>query len=87
MSVNIWSSTADGKADGNGGEAVLMDGKVVGSVSSIVYSPTIDKVLAFAFIKPEAAKDGQALEVIIMNEPRKAVVKHEPVYDPASELP
>ena len=47
---------ADGKADGNGGEAVLMDGKVVGSVSSIVYSPTVDKVLAFAFIKPGGGK-------------------------------
>ena len=78
---------ADGKSDGNGGEAVLMDGKTVGSVSSIVHSPTFDKVLAFAFIKPEAANEGQELEVVIMNHPRKAVVRDAPLYDPMSELP
>ena len=78
---------ADGVSDGNGGEAVLMNGKTVGSVSSIVYSPTVDKVLAFAFIKPEAARHGQELDVLIMNQPRKAMVSGDPVYDPNSELP
>ena len=78
---------SNGESDGNGGEAVLMNGKTVGSVSSIVYSPTVDKVLAFAYVKPEAAEMGQALEVVIMNEPRPAIVRGEPVYDPMSELP
>lgn len=76
-----------GVSDGNGGEAVLMDGSAVGSVSSIVYSPTVDKVLAFAYLRPEAAKAGQALQVVIMNEPRAAVVRDQPAYDPNSELP
>ena len=44
-------------------------------------------VLAFAFVKPEAANDGQELEVVIMNQPRKAMVRDEPLYDPMSELP
>ncbi len=77
----------DGKADGNGGEAVLMAGKAVGSISSIVYSPTLDKGLAFAYVSPEAARAGQRLEVMIMNKPRPAVVRDQPAYDPASELP
>ena len=45
----------DGAVDGHGGEAVLMDGAVVGSTSSVAYGHSVGKILAFAYIKPEAA--------------------------------
>jgi dimethylglycine dehydrogenase len=77
----------DGVADGHGGEAVRMDGKVVGSTASVAYGHTVGKILAFAYVKPEAAVPGTALEVVIMGAPRAARVLGEPAYDPQSILP
>jgi dimethylglycine dehydrogenase len=46
----------DGIWDGNGGEAVRLDGKVVGSTASVAYCHTPQKILAFAYLKPHAAR-------------------------------
>ena len=78
---------ADGVCDGYGGEAVLCDGEVVGSTSSITYGHSIGKVLAFAYVKPHAADPGTELEVVVMNTPRRAIVLGEAAYDPANNLP
>lgn len=77
----------DGDIDGYGGEAVLLNGEVVGSTSSVAYSPTVEQVLAFAYVKPGAAAPGTALKVVIHGEPRAATVLAEPVYDAANEKP
>jgi len=77
----------DGEEDGHGGEAVMHEGKVVGSTASVVYGHTVGKILAFAYIKPQAAKPDTALEVVIAGNPRKARVLGEPPYDPQSKLP
>ena len=77
----------DGHADGHGGEAVLHNGRVVGSTASVAYGPTVGKILAFAYVKPEAAQPGTALEVIIHGLPRAARVLGEPAYDPKSLKP
>ncbi len=73
--------------DGHGGEAVLLDGKVVGSTASVAYGHTVGKILAFAYIKPFAAEPGTELEVVIAGEPRKAKALEQAVYDPMSERP
>ena len=67
--------------------AVLLNGKVVGSTASVAYGHTVGKILAFAYVKPEAAEAGTALEVVIAGEPRAARVLAEPAYDPQSLLP
>ena len=72
---------------GHGGEAVCLDGKVVGSTASVAYGPSVDKILAFAYLKPMAAKAGTELEVIVHGKARGARVLEEPVYDPQSLLP
>ncbi|KIC41841.1 glycine cleavage system protein T [Ruegeria sp. ANG-S4] len=77
----------DGEIDGHGGEAVLLDGRVVGSTASVAYGHSVGKTLAFAYIKPEAAGAGTQLEVIIHGTPRAARVLSEPAYDPQSLLP
>ncbi|WP_323769571.1 FAD-dependent oxidoreductase [Antarctobacter sp.] len=77
----------DGVADGHGGEAVMLGGKVVGSTASVAYGPTVGKILAFAYIKPEAAKPDTALDVVIHGSPRRARVLGEPAYDPQSMKP
>ena len=81
------SIEAAGKADGHGGEAVMHQGRVVGSTSSITYGHSVGSVLAFAYIKPEAAVPGTALEVVVMNGTRAATVLGEAAYDPQNLLP
>jgi dimethylglycine dehydrogenase len=73
--------------DGNGGEAVLHNDTVVGSTASIVYAHSVGKILAFAYIKPEAAAAGTQLKVVIAGAERDAVVLDKPAYDPESLLP
>lgn len=77
----------DGIEDGHGGEAVLLDGQVVGSTSSMAYGHTVGKILAFAYLKPHAATPGQALEVVVAGRPRAAKALGEPAYDPQSLRP
>ncbi len=81
------SIDADGDSDGHGGEAVLQDGKRVGATSSIAYGHTVGTILAFAYIKPEAATAGTELEVVIMGKPRKARILGAPLYDPQNQRP
>ncbi|MEM1198370.1 MAG: FAD-dependent oxidoreductase [Pseudomonadota bacterium] len=81
------SIEADGEEDGHGGEAVLLNGEVVGTTSSVAYGHTVGSVLAFAYIKPHAAVAGTELEVVIMGKERPAKVLAEPIYDPESLLP
>ncbi len=77
----------DGVADGHGGEAVLKDGVRVGATSSVAYGHTVGKILAFAYVAPDAGVPGTALDVVVMGEPRKAVVLDRAAYDPDSLLP
>ncbi len=77
----------DGEIDGHGGEAVMLDGQVVGSTASVAYGHTIGKILAFAYLKPHAAAAGTELEVVIHGAPRRAKVLGEPAYDPQSLRP
>ncbi|MEQ8830192.1 MAG: FAD-dependent oxidoreductase [Alphaproteobacteria bacterium] len=77
----------DGDVDGHGGEAVLMGDRVVGSTASVAYGHTVGKILAFAYLKPHAAKPGLDLTVVIHGRPRAAKVLAAPAYDPESRLP
>lgn len=77
----------DGVADGHGGEAVLLGDEVVGSTASVVFGPTVGKILAFAYIKPIAADPGTELSVIIHGVPRAAKVLSDAAYDPDSLKP
>ena len=77
----------DGVNDGNGGEAVLLDGELVGSTASVAFGHTIGTILAFAYVKQHAAIPGTGLEVIVAGQPRPARVLGEPAYDPLGKLP
>ena len=77
----------DGVWDGNGGEAVMLNGQPVGATASVAYGYTVGKILAFAYVKPQAAAPGTALEVVIGGQHRAARVLDGPVYDPQSTKP
>ena len=76
-----------GDVDGHGGEAVMHNGRVVGSTASVAYGHTARKILAFAYVSPEAAIADTALEVVIHGNTRAARVLGEPAYDPQSLRP
>ena len=69
------------QADPLGGEAVLCDGEVVGRISSGGYGYECKHYLAFAYISIDAATVGNELEVLILSEPRRAVIVAEPIRD------
>ena len=77
----------DGVHDGHGGEPILTDGTVVGSTASVAYGHSVQKILAFAYIKPSANVAGQAVEVIIAGQPRTGRILGAPTYDPDSQRP
>ncbi|MDH5530400.1 MAG: FAD-dependent oxidoreductase, partial [Paracoccaceae bacterium] len=77
----------NGIEDGHGGEAVLLNGNVVGSTSSMAFGHSVGKILAFAYLKPVAAVPGTRLEVVIAGRPRAAKVLSEPAYDPQNLRP
>ncbi|KUJ80312.1 glycine cleavage system protein T [Ruegeria marisrubri] len=77
----------DGIEDGHGGEAVLLDGQVVGSTASVAYGHTVGRILAFAYVKPHVNVPGTEVEVIVAGKPRSGRILGEPAYDPQSLLP
>ena len=79
--------TPDGIQDGHGGEAVLLNGEVVGATASVAYGHSIGKILAFAYLKPDAAQPGTKLEVVIAGTPRPARILTKAAYDPENKLP
>lgn len=77
----------NGIEDGHGGEAVLVDGQVIGATASVAFGHTYGKILAFAYIKPWANVGGQKIDVVIAGTARKGRVLTAPVYDPDSLKP
>jgi dimethylglycine dehydrogenase len=68
-------------ADVVGYEAILLDGKAVGQVTSGGYAHWAQKSVALGYVKPEYAKDGQQLKIDILGEERAAVVQTAPLFD------
>ncbi len=63
------------------------NGTPVGQVSSGGYGYDQGMYLAFAYIKPELNPVGTEFEVLVMGEPRRAVIVEQCVYDPQNLLP
>jgi dimethylglycine dehydrogenase len=73
------------EADAFGDEAILLDGKVAGWVTSGGYSPTANTSVAMGYIHNAMAEavDGYAIEIV--GAPRKARRLVRPLFDPESE--
>jgi dimethylglycine dehydrogenase len=75
------------QADPLGSESVWYEGLPAGQISSGGYGYDQGRYLAFAYIKPELNRVGNELEVLVMGEPRRAVVTEQCLYDAQNELP
>ena len=70
-------------ADATGGEPVFKDGKGVGRVTSGTYGYTVGMSLALAMVKGVSA--GDEVEVMVLGQPHKATILHEPPFDAKGE--
>ena len=66
---------------------VSLNGKPVGLTSSVAYGHSVGKILAFAYVKPEAALPGTEVEVMLLGDPRQGRVLGEAAYDPENLRP
>jgi dimethylglycine dehydrogenase len=72
-------------ADATGGEPILKDGEPVGRVTSGTYGYTVEMSLALGYVKNGTAEPGDEVEVMVLGQPHKAWVLHEPPFDPKGE--
>jgi glycine cleavage system T protein len=68
-----------------GGEAAIVDGRVVGRLRSGGYGFTAGKWIGFLYLPLELAKEGIALDVEVFGERLPAVVTADVLYDPKGE--
>ncbi|WP_170763768.1 GcvT family protein [Ruegeria lacuscaerulensis] len=70
-------------ADATGGEPIFKNGEGIGRVTSGTYGYTVGMSLAMGYVKN--AQPGDAVEVMVLGRPHKAVILHEPPFDPKGE--
>ncbi|MCP4332615.1 MAG: FAD-dependent oxidoreductase [Gammaproteobacteria bacterium] len=75
------------QCDPLGSESVWHEGQPVGQISSGGYGYDRGHYLAFAYLKPALNRVGNEFEVLVMGEPRRAVIVEQCVYDPQNLLP
>ena len=73
--------TVDGFAPLIGGETLLCDGKVVGTLSSAGYGYTVGNTIAFGYVPAETAKDAK-FEIVAYGKHYAAARAPRSVYDP-----
>ncbi|MFQ5985374.1 MAG: FAD-dependent oxidoreductase [Alphaproteobacteria bacterium] len=69
-------------ADPVGNEPVFERDRVVGYVTSGGFGHVVEQSIAFAYVPPELAEPGTALEVEILGDRRAMTVVEAPLYDP-----
>ena len=75
--------TGASNADATGGEPIFKDGQGIGRVTSGTYGYTVGKSLALGYVKN--AGPGDAVEVMVLGRPHRAVILSEPPFDPKGE--
>ena len=77
------AQTDDSNADATGGEPIFKDGAGIGRVTSGTYGYTVGQSLALGYVRN--AVPGDEVEVMVLGQPHKAVILHEPPFDPKGE--
>jgi glycine cleavage system T protein len=80
----LCSFTVDGFAPFHGGEAILLDGKVIGSTASTGYGYTLGKTIALGYLPVEFAAHG-AFEIEAFGKTYSATRGPRTLYDPRME--
>ncbi len=73
-------------APAHGGDSVVREGSVVGTVTSAGWGHRVGRNIAYAFVDPGFAAEGTSLTVEVIGEPVPAVVIDAALYDPQNLL-
>ena len=65
---------------------ITKDNKIVGKITSAVYSPRLKKNIALAMVSIEDSELGTKLDVEILSKKIKAIVVEKPFYDPKKKI-
>jgi 4-methylaminobutanoate oxidase (formaldehyde-forming) len=68
-----------------GNEPVRIGGEIIGRVTTGGYGYTVERSIAYAYLPPEAAEPGTAVEVEIFGRWVEGEVAKEPLFDPKGE--
>ena len=82
LHLNEAAVTAS-NADATGGEPVFKDGNGVGRVTSGAYGYSVGLSLALAMVKDVGP--GDEVEVMVLGQPHKAKILHQPPFDPTGK--
>jgi glycine cleavage system aminomethyltransferase T/glycine/D-amino acid oxidase-like deaminating enzyme len=76
---------ADPRSIALGNEPVRVAGEIVGRVTTGGYGYTVERSIAYAYLPPEAAEPGTAVEVEVFGRRGEGEVATEPLFDPRGE--
>jgi 4-methylaminobutanoate oxidase (formaldehyde-forming) len=76
---------ADPRSIALGNEPVRVGGEIVGRVTSGGYGYTVERSIAYAYLPPDRAEPGTAVEVEIFGRWVEGEVASEPLFDPKGE--
>ena len=76
---------ADPRSIALGNEPVRVDGDILGRVTSGGYGYTVERSIAYAYLPPDRAEPGTAVEVEIFGQWVEGEVAAEPLFDPKGE--
>ena len=76
---------ADPRSVALGNEPVRVEGEIAGRVTSGGYGYTVERSIAYAYLPPDRAEPGTAVEVEIFGEWIPGEVAAEPLFDPRGE--
>jgi dimethylglycine dehydrogenase len=82
LHLNEAAVTAS-NADATGGEPVFKDGNGIGRVTSGAYGYSVGFSLALAMVKD--VRPGDEVEVMVLGQPHKAKILHQPPFDPTGK--
>jgi aminomethyltransferase len=64
------------------GYGIAVEGDLVGQVVTGLFAPTVKKYAGNGYVPPRLAKPGTEIEIIIRDQPKRAVVVKRPLYRP-----
>jgi len=73
-------------APAHGGDSIISNGKVIGTITSADWGHRVGKNIAMGFIDPKFSTVGTQVEAEVIGKPVKAEIVNECLYDPESLL-
>jgi dimethylglycine dehydrogenase len=83
----VYLAVETDKADCLGNEPVYKNEQLVGVSTSGAFGHAVNRSLAFAYVEPSYAHEGEEFDIVLLGERHKAVVIPQPIWDPGNLRP